>query len=170
VLLSITVCPYRSASVVFRDRSRNESPTICRSSPKILIEIGGPTSGANINSMVGFSWGWCTNRLYSMEYQTVYFVAPLIGGLLAAGVYNSTTIFLPSKQEFSAETSSESNASIVEISRPPPRKKSAKKGNKGKSSVSSDKKSPKVPASIDNSKPKTRSQIANPQLRKRSKK
>ena len=133
---------------------------------RILIEIGGPTSGANMNSMVGFSWAWYTGRLYSIEYQTVYFVAPLIGGLLAASVYNSTMNFLPVKQEKSTEVI----VNIVETTKPPTTKKSAKKGVKGKSSVSSDKKSAKASASIDNSRPKTRSEAANPQLRKRSKK
>ena len=133
---------------------------------RMLIEIGGPTSGANMNSMVGFSWAWYTNRLYSIEYQTVYFVAPLIGGLLAAGVYNSTMTFVPPEQE----KSSEAIANTAEIIKPPVGKKSAKKGAKGKSSASSDKKSLMVSTSNDNFRPMTRGQNAKSRLKKRNKK
>mmetsp|Transcript_24910 Transcript_24910/g.23905 ORF Transcript_24910/g.23905 Transcript_24910/m.23905 type:complete len:280 (+) Transcript_24910:111-950(+) len=55
---------------------------------RVLIVFGGSYTGANMNPMIGFSWAWYTNRVYSQEYQIVYSIAPLIGGVSAAVIYH----------------------------------------------------------------------------------
>lgn len=63
---------------------------------RLLIEVSAPITGANMNTMIGFSWAFYTNRAYSQEYQMVYTISPLIGGVAAAGAYCMImTIFFP---------------------------------------------------------------------------
>ena len=64
---------------------------------RILIEFGGPTTGANMNTMIGFSWAWYTKRAYSQEYHAVYSVAPLIGSVIAAGAYHMLVYIIPTE-------------------------------------------------------------------------
>jgi glycerol uptake facilitator-like aquaporin len=55
---------------------------------RVLIIFGGSYTGANMNPMIGFSWAWYTNRSLSSEYQIVYSIAPLIGGITAAFIFH----------------------------------------------------------------------------------
>lgn len=141
---------------------------------RILIVFGGPVTGANMNSMVGFSWAWYTNRLYSQDYQMVYSLAPILGSLFAAGTYFVILGSLPSKTEtIQSDISKKShtaNDATSEVTTP------AKKGiNKNKKDgADSSKKATKTPSkvinNVDPTRPKTRSQTAGPSLRKKSRK
>ena len=67
---------------------------------RLLIEGSAPITGANMNSMIGFSWAFYTNRTFSQDYQMVYSVSPLIGGVIAAGAYYLVmTIIFPNYED-----------------------------------------------------------------------
>lgn len=65
---------------------------------RILIIFGGNYTGANMNPMIGLSWAWYTNRLFSQEYQIVYTISPLLGGISAALIYHLVMIFCSVKK------------------------------------------------------------------------
>jgi glycerol uptake facilitator-like aquaporin len=141
---------------------------------RILIVFGGPLTGANMNSMIGFSWAWYTNRLYSQEYQMVYSLAPIIGSLFAAGAYFLILNILPSKIEiFDNDAIQKSNVNNDEIleKRTPTKKVASKiKKESSDSSKKTPKSTSKMASNGDSLRPKTRSQTVGPELRKRIKK
>lgn len=141
---------------------------------RILIVFGGPLTGANMNSMIGFSWAWYTNRLYSQEYHMVYSLAPIIGSFFAAGAYFLVVSVVPSKiVNGDDDVRQKVNLNIDDIleKRTPTKKVSSKtKKEISNSSKKTPKSTPKKVSDGDSSRPKTRSQTVGPELRKRIKK
>lgn len=140
---------------------------------RILIVFGGPLTGANMNSMIGFSWAWYTNRLYSQEYQLVYSLAPIIGSLFAAGAYFLIVNILPSKVEIAdhdvSQKSSKNNDEILEKKTPTKKVVSKIKKEGSESSKKTPKSVSKIATNGESLRPKTRSQTVGPELRKRKK-
>ena len=140
---------------------------------RILIVFGGPLTGANMNSMIGFSWAWYTNRLYSQEYQLVYSLAPIIGSLFAAGAYFLIVNILPSKVEIAdhkvSQRSSKNNDEILEKKTPTKKVVSKIKKEGSESSKKTPKSVSKIATNGESLRPKTRSQTVGPELRKRKK-
>ena len=119
---------------------------------RVLIEFGGPITGANMNTMVGFSWAWYTKRAYSQEYHIVYSVAPLIGSVIAACAYRMLVFIIPTETK------------LID-------KSSKKQFRKTKSSATTQKSKPKIEKEekeivVSAVKVKT----AHPELRKKKKK
>lgn len=140
---------------------------------RILIVFGGPLTGANMNSMIGFSWAWYTNRLYSQEYQLVYSLAPIIGSLFAAGAYFLIVNILPSKVEIAdndvSQKSRKNNDEILEKKTPTKKVVSKIKKEGSESSKKTPKSVSKIATNGESLRPKTRSQTVGPELRKRKK-
>jgi glycerol uptake facilitator-like aquaporin len=140
---------------------------------RILIVFGGPLTGANMNSMIGFSWAWYTNRLYSQEYQLVYSLAPIIGSLFAAGAYFLIVNILPSKVEIAdndvSQKSRKNNDEILEKKTPTKKVVSKIKKEGNESSKKTPKSVSKISTNGESLRPKTRSQTVGPELRKRKK-
>ena len=137
---------------------------------RLLIEGSAPITGANMNSMIGFSWAFYTNRTYSLNYQMVYSVSPLIGGVIAAGAYYlvMTIIFPNYEDKILADTMAEEKKISKTIM------KDESDMLKIENRVKSPKKIPTTPTKSKKTPTKsearsvTRSQTKGPNLRKKS--
>ena len=79
---------------------------------RVLIEFGGPITGASMNTMVGFSWAWYTKRAYSQNYHAVYSIAPLLGSIIAAGAYRTLVYILPTDKKLTDKPSKKQSKKI----------------------------------------------------------
>jgi glycerol uptake facilitator-like aquaporin len=113
---------------------------------RVLIQIAGPFTGANMNSMIGFSWALYTGRLYLTEYQVVYSIAPLIGGLVAALAYYAFIIISPEID--SLELKSKLSSVVVEKEEEKEEKKVSPKKEAKKTGLSERKTPAKVAKAI----------------------
>ena len=163
-LFSFTVL-LASSFVKDPDLSRPLFATMLR----ILIQIGGPITGANFNAMTGFSWAFYTKRVSSQDYNTVYCLAPMIGGGVAAGVYYIIMTYLFPQEKEASELSENVPKEVTKKA-----KKTKQNGVDTQKDEKEDgtKKAPKTPTKspkkVVESKSVTRSQTTGPSLRKKS--
>lgn len=137
---------------------------------RLLIEFAAPITGGNMNTMVGFSWAFYTNRMYSQDYQMIYTLSPLLGGAAAAGVYCLLMTQFPSEKEVIV-----SERKVTKKKRPESIRKTEPNGVdelKKVVALESPKKEMKTPTKVPKKAPEarsvTRSQTTGPNLRKKS--